>query len=140
MKITTGLANTSLDSGINAAFDGGTGIIEIRTGSAPATAGAALTGTVLATIPLPSAVYGAAAAAAISGSSLPWTDTAADASGTAGYAVQRLSGDGTGADDTLKRILYTVGVGSGEIQFDNLSINSGQQVSVTSASLSQPLS
>lgn len=140
MKLTTGIANTSLGSGIKAALDGGTGIIEVRTGSAPATAGAALTGTVLATIPIPSTMFSAASAASLAGASLPWTDSSADSGGTAGYAVARKSGDVATADDTVARLLLTVGVGSGDLQFDNLSIASAQQVSITAFALAQPLS
>lgn len=140
MKMTTFLANFILDSGLNTAFDT-TGIIDGRTGAAPTNAGDALTGTVLYTIPMAAAAFGAAAGAVLTGSSVPWTDTSADASGTVGYAVMRLSGDATtgSADGTLKRILLTVGAGSGEMNHDTLTITAAQQVSVTSFTFTQPL-
>lgn len=58
--------------------------LEIRTGAAPANAAAADTGTVLATMALPSDFLAAASAGAkaIAGT---WQDTTADATGTAGH-------------------------------------------------------
>ena len=67
--------------------------LEIRTGTPPANCAAAATGTVLATMTLPSDWMSAAAAGAkaLLGT---WQDTAADASGIAGYF--RISAVGTG--------------------------------------------
>lgn len=140
MKISTKLANTYLASGLATAFDGGTGIIEGRTGAAPATADDALSGTVVATLPVPSDALGAPSGNTVAGASMPWEDTSADATGVIGYWVLRLSGDTTGASAAVPRILFTTGEGSGEFNFDNLDINARQSVALDSLTLTQPLS
>lgn len=136
MKITTNVRNALADI-LGTIFDGGTGIIEGRTGSPPTNAGDALTGTVVYTVAMPSDTFGAAAAGVVSKAGT-WQDTAADADGTVGYCVMRKSGDTTGADETVPRVLLTVGQGSGEMNHQNLAINTGQQVTVTAFTFTQP--
>lgn len=140
MKLTTALRNYSLDSGVNSAFDT-SGILELRTGSMPTNAGDALTGTVLVTVSLPANAFANAANGTITGNSLPWTANAS-ATGVAGYAVVRLSGDPTGADDTVRRMLLTVAMpgGGAEVTVQNTNIATGQTVSVTSVQIVQPAS
>lgn len=80
----TGLRNRRADA-ITAEVDSGTGpgYVEIRTGTQPAAGGAA-TGTLLATLTLSDPSFGAAANGAIAVNAVA-EDTAADASGTAGW-------------------------------------------------------
>lgn len=139
MKLTTLLCNACLDSGLRDHFDGGGAVLEFRTGSAPANAGDAVTGTVLASVALPSDVFATAATRAIAKAGT-WEDTSADADGTIGYAIMRKTSEGTaGSGDTsTSRILFTVGVGSGEIQFQNLVIGTGQALTITAFSITQP--
>lgn len=140
MKLTDASRNLQADA-VGTAFDGGTGILEFRTGAMPTNAGDALTGTVVATVTVPSDSFGAASAGAVAKAGT-WEDTSADASGTVGYAVLRLSGDTTNADNTVRRILFTTTVtsGGGEIELQNLSINATQSVTITSFTITQPAS
>jgi hypothetical protein len=68
-------------------------ILKIRTGAPPANVAAADTGTVLATLPLPSD-YMAAAASGVKAKSGTWQDTSADAAGTPGH-FRIYASDGT---------------------------------------------
>lgn len=96
---------------------GGTGVLEIgTTGMA----------TILATIDL-NATAGTASAGVLTLSGFPKNDTAGD-TGTAAAARIRTSTAGT---DIITGL--TVGEGTGDVQLDNTSINSGQTVTVSSA-------
>ena len=117
------LIHDMLDS-IDATFNSGT--LTIRTGSAPG-AGSAATGTVLATLTLPTDAFNAAATRqkTITAS---FQDTSADATGTAGH--WRLVNSGA------TRVLEgSVGVGTGELQLSTLSIIAGGTVTVTAFTL-----
>lgn len=105
-------------------------VLRILTGAAPANTVAAETGTVLATLTLPSD-WMAAAAAGSKAKAGTWEDLAADASGTAGYF--RIY------DSTLTTChmqgTVTVTGGGGDMTVDNTSINTGQTITVTTFSL-----
>jgi hypothetical protein len=102
--------------------------LTIRTGSVPATADAAATGTVLVTIVLPSDWMAAASAGAKAIAGGPWTDATADATGTAGYF--RIVGSG----GTLQGTVTATG-GGGDMTVDNISIAAGQQVNINTFNL-----
>lgn len=110
-------------------LDGGT--IEIRTGSRPTSPDDAATGTLLATLTLPTPSFGAASSKSATVGSIA-TVTAA-ATGTAGYFRAKSSG-GTAYVDGA------VGVtGSGaELELDSTSITSGQDVDITGGTWSEP--
>lgn len=120
----------------NAALDaietsiGTTPTLEIRTGSAPATCATADSGTVLATMTLPSDWLAAASSGskALSGT---WNDTSADATGTAAHFRIKATGGGT------CRIQGTVTVtgGGGDMTLDSVSITAGQVVTITGFTL-----
>lgn len=99
-------------------------IMKIRTGSAPANCAASATGTVLATLTLPSD-WMAAASSGAKAKSGTWQDTSADNTGTAGWFEILDSGG------TTRHIQGTVGIGSGDLQVDNTSFASGQSFTVT---------
>ena len=114
----------------NAALDaieatiGASPTLEIRSGAAPATCGAADAGTLLASLPLPSDWMANASAGAkgLAGTS---TDTGADAAGIAGhYRVKQ------GATCHLQGSVSATG-GGGDMTLDNTSIATGQPVTVT---------
>lgn len=102
--------------------------LRIRTGPAPANAGAASTGTVLAEMVLPTDWLAAASngSKALSGT---WQDLAADAAGTAGHfeIVQ-------GATRHLQGSVTATG-GGGDMEIQNTSIAVGQQITVTAFTL-----
>jgi len=106
LRRSVGLRNFCLTSGFATAFDGGTGRINIYTGSQPASADAAATGTLLATLTLASDAFGAASSGAVAINSVT-SDSAADASGAPGYARFYLTGDtapGSIADSDDRRM------------------------------------
>jgi hypothetical protein len=114
----------------NAALDaietaiGAAPTLEIRSGSVPANCAAAATGTVLATIPLPSDWLAAASAGAkaLLGT---WQDASADAAGTAAhFRVNQ------GATCHVQGTVTATG-GGGDMTVDNTSFGVGQQVNIT---------
>ena len=98
--------------------------LEIRSGAAPATCATADSGTVLATMALPSDFLAAASAGAktILGT---WQDTSADAAGTAGHFRIK-----QGATCHIQGSITATG-GGGDMTLDNVSIAAAQQVTVT---------
>ncbi len=125
-QFSTAARNASLDA-IETAI-GTAPTLEIRSGAAPANCAAADTGTVLATIALPSDW----AAAAASGSKTilgTWQDTSADAAGTAGHFRIK-----QGATCHMQGSITATG-GGGDMTVDNTSIAAGQQVTVSAFTL-----
>ena len=106
-------------------------VLKIRTGAAPADVATADSGTVLATLNLPSD-WMAAASTGTKAKSGTWQDTSADAAGTAAHFRIYAS------DGTTPHIQGTVGQGSGDLSLDNTNIASGQQVTVTTFTLTAP--
>ena len=111
-------------------FDDAT--LEIYTGSQPA-AGAAATGTLLVTITLPSDAMGAASSGVASKSGT-WSGVASD-SGDAGWFRIESSAGSRWYDGSV-----TATGGGGEIELTSITITSGQTVTITSFSVTQPAS
>jgi hypothetical protein len=105
-------------------------VITLRTGNPPATCATANTGTVLATMILPTNWLGEPNGGNINLSG-NWQDLSADASGTAGYF--RLY-DGTGTTCHMQGTITGTGAG-GDMQLDNTNIAIGQQITITSFSI-----
>lgn len=128
IQLSTSVRNARLD-----AIETTTGtapILEIRSGSAPATCATADSGTVLATLTLPSD-WLANAASGIKAKSGTWQDTSADATGTAAHFRIKDSG---GTTCHLQGTVTATG-GGGDLTLDNTSIASGQSVTITSFTL-----
>lgn len=127
-QFSTSVRNALLDA-IETAI-GTSAVLKIRTGSVPANVGTADSGTVLATLNLPSDWMAAASGGskALSGT---WQDTSADAAGTAGH-FRIYASDGTTAH--IQGTITATGDG-GDMTLDNTSIAIGQQVTVTSFSI-----
>ncbi len=106
---------------------GTSAVLKIRSGAAPSDVATADSGTVLATLSLPSDWMSAAAsgAKALLGT---WQDASADAAGTAGHFRIYAS------DGTTKHIQGTVTAtgGGGDMTLDNAVLAAAQQVNVTS--------
>lgn len=128
LQFSTTVRNARLDA-VETAI-GTSAVLKIRTGSAPANCATADSGTVLATLNLPSD-WMAAASGASKSLSGTWQDASADATGTAAH-FRLYASDGTTchAQGTV-----TVTGGGGDMTLDNTSIASGQTVSVTSFTL-----
>lgn len=107
-------------------------VAKIRVGSAPANVAASDTGTVLATLNLPSD-WMADASAGTKALAGVWQDPSADASGTAGHFRVYAS------DGTTAHWQGTVGVsGSGaDLIVDSTSFTAGQSFTVTSWTLTE---
>ena len=109
---------------------GTSAVLRIRTGAPPANCGTADSGTVLATLNLPSDWMAAASSGskALSGT---WQDLTADATGTAAhFRVYDSGGTVCGIQGTV-----TATGGGGDMTLDNTSIASGQAVSITTFTL-----
>ena len=105
---------------------GTSAILKIRSGSAPANCAAADSGTVLATLNLPSD-YLAAASSGSKSKSGTWEDTSADATGTAAH--WRLYDSGGSTCDSQGTV--TVTGGGGDMTVDNTSFNAAQAFTIT---------
>lgn len=129
LKYSTAVRNAQLDA-IESEV-GTSAIMEIRTGAPPANVAAANSGTVLATLNLPSD-WLAAASSGSKGLNGTWEDTSADAAGTAGH-FRIFASDGTTAhiQGTI-----TATSGGGDMELDNTSIAAGQAISISSFTIS----
>ena len=121
-QFSTAARNAALDAIETAAGTAPT--LTIRTGSAPADCAAADSGTVLATMTLPTDWLAAASSGskALSGT---WQDTSADASGTAGHFRIK-----QGATCHIQGTV-TISGGGGDMTLDNNVLATGQQVTIT---------
>ena len=109
---------------------GTSAVLKIRTGAAPANCGTADSGTVLATLNLPTD-WMAAASSGSKAKSGTWEDLTADATGTAAhFRVYDSGGTVCGIQGTV-----TATGGGGDMTLDNTSIASGQAVSITTFTL-----
>jgi hypothetical protein len=128
VQLSIAVRNARLDS-IETTI-GTSAILRIRSGAQPATCATADSGTVLATLNLPSDWMAAASSGskAILGT---WQDLSADATGTAGHF--RIY-DSTGVTCGIQGSITATG-GGGDMTLDNTSIASGQQVTITSFTL-----
>lgn len=112
-------------------FNGG--VIEVRTGSQPASANNAASGTLLGTINIPATAFAAPGSGSVAKTGT-WSGTAA-ASGTAGWARMRNSGDTIRLDGTV-----TTSGGGGQFIINNTSVVSGGDMSVSTGTLTMPAS
>lgn len=110
---------------------GASAVLKMFTGSPPANVATADSGTVLVTMTLPSD-WMAAASSGSKAKSGTWEDTSADGTGTAGH-FRLYASDGTTchAQGTI-----TATGGGGDMTLDNTSITTGQNVTVTSFTIS----
>ena len=134
VRLSGGLKNFALDSGLGTAFDGGTGRINVYTGAQPATADTAASGTLLGTLTLPTDVFAAASGGAIAINAVTG-DSSADATGTAGWCRFYRTGDtapGSAGGATDRRLDLLIGT---DISIDNASVVAGGTINLTSYSL-----
>lgn len=131
LQLSTTVRNARLDA-IETAV-GVSAILKIRTGAPPANCGTADSGTVLATMNLPSD-WMAAASAATKAMSGTWQDSSADAAGTAAH-FRIYASDGTTCH--LQGTVTATG-GGGDLTLDNAVLAVGQLVQITSFTISDP--
>lgn len=128
LQLSVTVRNARLDA-IETAI-GTTPIMRIRTGAAPADCATADSGTVLATLTLPSD-WMAAASSGSKAKSGTWEDSSADDTGTAAHFRIYDSG---GSTCHLQGTVTITG-GGGDMTVDNTSFASGQAFTVTSFTL-----
>ena len=123
LQVSVAVNNASLDA-IETAI-GTSAILKIRTGAQPATCATADSGTVLATLNLPSD-WMAAASGGTKGKSGTWQDLSADASGTAAHWRIYDSGG------TTCHMQGSYGTSGTDMVGDSVSFTAGQSFAVTS--------
>jgi len=126
IQLSTAVRNARLDA-IETSV-GTAAVVRIRTGAQPANCAAADSGTVLASWTLASDWAGAASGGSKSFSSTPLAVTASGTGTAAHYRVYA-------SDGTTCHMQGTVGTSGADMTIDNTSINSGQNVSITSWSI-----
>lgn len=131
LQFSTALRNNLLD-GMEATV-GASAVLKVFTGSVPANCAAADSGTVLATVSLPSD-WMAAASAGSKAKSGTWQDASADNTGTAGY--YRIYDSGV----TTCHLQGTVTItgGGGDMTVDSVSFTAGQTFTVVNYSWTAP--
>lgn len=128
MKFSTAVRNARLDA-VETAI-GASAILKIWSGSAPANCAAADSGTLLATLALPSD-WMAAASGGQKAKSGTWEDSSADGTGTAGH-FRLYASDGSTCH--LQGTVTLTG-GGGDMTVDNTSFATGQTFTVTGFTL-----
>jgi hypothetical protein len=128
IKFSATVRNARLDA-IETAI-GASAVLKIRTGAPPTDVAASATGTVLATLTLPSD-WMAGASGGAKAKSGTWQDSSADADGTAGHFEICAS------DGTTRHLQGTVTItgGGGDMTVDNTSFATGQSFTVSSFTL-----
>jgi len=125
--------NAAADAVVDRADGGsGAGTIEIRTGTQPASADSAATGTLLATITLGDPAFGPASNGTAALADTPLSG-AAVADGTAGW-FRMLDGDG---NTVLDGSVSATG-GGGDLQLSTTTITTGLTVTITSGTVTMP--
>lgn len=128
LQISVAVRNAMLDT-IESTI-GTSAVLKIKTGAQPANCAAEDTGTVLATLTLPSDWMAAANAGskALSGT---WEDASADATGTAAH-FRVYASDGTTCH--MQGSVTATGAG-GDMTLDNTSVAAGQSITISSFTL-----
>jgi len=128
LQYSTAIRNARLDA-VESTI-GASAILKIRTGAPPANCAAADTGTVLATVALPSD-WMAAASGGTKAKAGTWEDASADNAGTAGhFRIYDSTGTTCGAQGTV-----TATGGGGDMTVDNTTFAAGQDFLVNSFTL-----
>lgn len=130
LQLSVAVRNARLDA-IESTI-GTTAVLMIRTGAPPADVATANSGTVLATLTLPSD-WLAAASAGAKAKAGTWQDTSADAAGTAAH-FRIYASDGTTAH--IQGTVTATG-GGGDMTLDNVVIAVGQSITITSFTLTE---
>jgi hypothetical protein len=114
---------------------GASPILQLRTGAAPATVGAADTGTLVAQINIQSDAFASAASWAIALQGV-LQDLTADNAGNLEGGHWRLKT--SGAVTKIQGTITSTATGTGEMLVDNTNVVAGQQIDVTSFSIGFP--
>lgn len=122
-----------LAAALAALYDGGT--LDIYSGSQPATPDTAPSGTLLASIPLPTPAFGSPTTGVVPKAGTWTTNAVAGAPTNAGWFRLADSSD----DNPVDGAVGATGSGA-ELELDNISITAGQTVTVSTFTITQPAS
>lgn len=125
--------NAAVDAIVDLVDAGGAGTIEIRSGTAPATADDTATGTLLAELDLPSPAFGSGSDGVADLDNSPAIEATAAATGTASWFRMKSGGGATVMDGSV-----TGTGGGGDIELATTGIASGVAVTVTGGSVTMP--
>lgn len=132
IRLPTATRNAKVDAAVDLIDAGAAaGTLKIYSGSQPAAADDAATGTLLATFTLPDPCFGAAASGTATASAI--TNVNASATGTAGWFRVADSDGNTVHDGSV-----SVTGGGGDLELNTTSLVSGVAVSITSYTYTQP--
>lgn len=112
------------------------GYVQIRDGAQPASVATAASGVLLGTVTLSATAFGAAtdASPSVATANAIASDTAADASGTAGWFRAFTSAGVAVIDGNIT----TTAVGTGDMLMDSTTINAGDTFAVSSWTIEHP--
>lgn len=132
-RITSAVRNAMCDAAVDRIdLDGvGTSVLQIRSGSQPASADDADSGTLLAEFTLPDPCFGAASSGVATANAI--TGVQGEAAGTAGHFRVK-DGDGT----TVMDGSVTASGGGGDLELNTTTISVGADVDVTSWTVTMP--
>lgn len=130
-RISTLSRNAACDGVVDRCDAGGAGSVEIRSGTQPADAENAATGTLLATLVLPNPAFGAAATGVATANTI--AAVAAAVTGTAGWFRAKSGGGATVMDGSC-----TATGGGGDMQLNTTSLVAGVNVQITAWTTTMP--
>jgi hypothetical protein len=133
IKATPATLNAILDTGFDAIFN--SGVLELRTGTQPATASAAATGSLVRSVSLPADAF-AAAAAGVKAKAGTWQNADAGAGVPTWFRLKQTTDAGStdGTDERIDGSVSMTGAG-GDLQLDNTNIAANQTVTVTALNI-----
>lgn len=135
VRLSTAVVNAMCDAAVDYVDAGaGVGTIKVYTGSQPATANDAVTGTLLATFNCQDPAFGSATAGVATLAGTPLTTTGL-AAGTAGYFRCATSTPGSVFDGSV-----TATGGGGQLELNTTTISVGVTAEVTSGTFTMPAS
>lgn len=131
-RIPTGRRNAACDSVVDALDAGaGAGTVDIRTGSQPASANDAATGTLLATLTLADPAFGAASSGVATAATI--AATTGLAAGDAGWFRAKDSSGNAVLDGSV-----TATGGGGDMELNTVTISVGVDVEITAWTVTMP--
>jgi len=134
VRLPTATRNAAADAVVDR-LDGGSGAgtIDVRTGSQPASANDAATGTLLATFTLNDPAFGAASTGAATIDVDPALTTTGLAAGTAGWFRAKDSDDGTVLDGSV-----TATGDGGDLTMNTTTVSIGLDLEITGGTVTMP--
>ncbi|QES45248.1 hypothetical protein DEJ49_33455 [Streptomyces venezuelae] len=133
VQLSTAVQNAMCNAAVDHLDSGGSnGTIKIYSGTQPANANSAITGTLLATFTLDLPAFGSASSGVATLSAVPLS-TVGLAAGTATHFRAATSASGTAFDGSV-----TVTAGGGQIELNTTTVSVGVSLEITAGTFTQP--